>query len=761
MSGDLQFLLVVLLSLGVGGAALIYHLRTRESSSQTKPARSPLRSSTRDRDAIALDDKQDQPTLPESGSGDEVAGEDGDRRSAATEESEDFAIVGGPPARTEPGLRPDGRAEQWDLTVAPPEEQVKLPSAIATPEAADLAPARCSMPATRPFHLATGKPVTPSTPEPGVQSDEARSAEIGEQSEIGDHTSGDEGKGRRDCPVLRATEDSKEASADRSPQSAKTASTAVAEETDRPAEEQTPTGAAGPGEAMGVGGVVAVAAATCISDNEQPPGTAAKDEDDEPGVDPATSAQLPRRNRAGRKNPRKYKGLARAAPQPRDAAPQPGPTGAEERAQRELSLPIEVRLRFDHGGFCSVSLIAKRSADLPEDLMAVEGAGEVNLRAMQDEWYQDVVPDDSSRVLRNGTVWTQEGETGQRTWSLSGRELYVLADRPDISGYVSQPCVDLGRDHVVLCTEPLKSRVEEAIRQTGAQPKAVLDESFGVPPGWIVFRSVVPKEPVPPADEADIFNALRPLPRIEISLERGIRLGYANWLDGHPPSVRVYGDPYHASQVRIDGQEAERLADGTYRASGWDTVGLHSVWCAGTSKSYSIVPFEASWELWDAYAFPVAAGSTLRLAICGPLVRAATTESWGVESLAVPETNPVLLGPEPGQIVMAVRASPLRGAPRIASPAFHPVWALPRDPLHCDKDTTRILCVGGSEAPEPKKQQGSRPNNGTGTDVIRWCQLILDANRKGMTTDPDKKSVQALWLSYKLLARRIWRGLRR
>ncbi len=495
--------------------------------------------------------------------------------------------------------------------------------------------------------------------------------------------SGEEGKAveRLDAPVdeeewvgpqevQSKTEDTCEAAADRAPQTAETGDTAAAEETDRPAEEQTSAEVVGSGDARGAKGVVA-AGATSTPDDEQPYGPAAEDEaDEEPDIDPATVVQPPRKKRARKKKPRKYKGLARAAPEPRDVAVQPGRPGGEEPAQRERSLPIEVRLRFDRGGFCSVSLIAKRSAGLPEDLTAVARGGEVNLRAMQDEWYQDVVPDDFSSVLRNGTVWTQEGANGQCTWSLSGRELYVLADRSDISGYVSQPCLDLGRDHVVLCSESLRNRVEEAIRETGAQQATVLDESFGAPPGWLVFRGVVPHAPVSPTGGADILNALRPLPRIEISLERGIRLGYTNWLDGHPPSIRVYGDPEHASEVRIDGQVADRGPDGSYRTSGWDAVGDHSVWCAGSSRSYSIVPFEASWEAWDAYAFPVAVGGTQGLAVCGPIVRASATEPWRSESLSVPETNPVLLGPEPGQIVMAVRASPLRGAPRMRPQTF-------------------------------------------------------------------------------------------
>ena len=720
MSGGLQMLLVVLLSVAVGATALIYYLRTRGRSSRAQPAPSTQDSTTPERGATVLGDSSEDANAHEAASGDELAGIlevscDGAKPSAAAPEGrEEAAILGELPARTGPGVRAGEETGHRALNGAPHEEHVELPPTTA------------------------------------------------EQAEVVENlcASRDEGEHRQDQPVLGASGDSGEDSGVRSHSSAETAATAVAEERNRPAEEHTCADAAHPDEVVGAGDLVAVAGATSTSDDEQPPGPAAQDKGAEPNERPPTKDQLPRRKRARNWKPRKYKGLARAAPQPRDATPQPGPPAREEPAQRELTLPIEVRLRFVRGGSCSVSLIAKRSVGLSEDLTAVARGAEVNLRAMQDEWYQDIVPDDFSSVLKKGTVWRQERASRQCTWSLSGRELYVLADRPDISGYVSQPSLDLGRDHVVLCTEPLRSRVEEAIRKTGAQPPTVLGESFGAPPGWIVFRSVVPHEPVTPSDDADIFNALRPLPRIEISLERGIRLEYSNWLHGRPPSIRVYGDPQHASEVRIDGQVAERLADGAYRASRWDVIGSHSVWCAGTSRSYSIVPFEASWQLWDAYAFPVAAGRTQRLAVCGPIVRAATTEAWGSESFSVPETNLVLLGPEPGQIVMAVRASPLRGLPRIASPGFRPIWALPRDPLHCDKKTTWILCVAGSEAPGPKKQHGDGPKSGTDADVARWCKLILDANRKGMSTNPDTEAVRALWLSYKRLARRIWRSRR-
>ncbi len=767
MSGGSQIVLVVFCSLAAGVAVLVYYLWTRGRSSQARSVPSAPSSAipvTPDspKPRVDGDEPRSTATPEQSEVGDRHRSES--RGDKCADNPVDSLL---PAANGEDALRSEGNEVSGDELVvtedldkvrsARAEQRVISPSDV---EASGKGVRKKSVPVRAPAADA-GNEGHFAVHRHGEVEGSRASPKQGEILENHD-TSQDDGEPRQESAGLKCEQEREERDADRIRQSSEFAAAALAESTDRQVENQTSPGADDPGPATGGGGVVAAATTTSDSVDERPPGQTAveNEEEGEPCVEGATPDQLPRKKPARRKNPHKYKGLVRGAPQPSDAARQPEYPGGEKPAQRARSLPIEVRLRFGRGDSCSVSLIARRSAGLSEELKAVAGAGEINMRAMQDEWYQDVVPDDISHVLRNGTVWTQEGENRQCTWSLSGREIYVLADRSDISGYVSQSCLDLGRNHVVLCTEQLRSRVEEAIQDTGSQPATVFDESLGIPPGWIVFQNVVPNEPVPPAGDGDIFNALRPLPRIEISLERGIGLGRANWLDGHPPSIRVYGDSEHSQEVRIDGRVAKRMADGTYRASGWDAVGAHSVWCAGTGKSYSIVPFEASWDPWDAYAFQVVDDRPQRLAICGPIVRAATAEPWGTEALSVPETNPVLLGPEAGQIGIAVRTSPLRGAPRIASPCFRPIWVLPHDPLHCDKNTTHILHVAGSELAEPRQQRAGRLSGRAEADVDRWCQLILDANRKGMTTDPDTENVRALWLSYKRLARRIWRSRR-
>ncbi|MBF2759007.1 MAG: hypothetical protein ISN28_01855 [Ectothiorhodospiraceae bacterium AqS1] len=485
------------------------------------------------------------------------------------------------------------------------------------------------------------------------------------------------------------------------------------------------------------------------------------DSDEKPGdpdVDLATISRSPQEKQFDRKKPRKYKGLVRDAPRPRDTTPTLSSPKSEEPVQRKRALSIEVRLKFERDGYCSVSLIPKKSANLPEDLTVSSPAGDITLREMQDDWYQDVFPEDISSVLREGVAWTYDD--GQISWSLSGRFLYVLAEHTDISGYVSQPCLRLGRTHVILCHESLKAQVECAIQQTGAQSNVTLDESLGAPPGWIVFRDVVPKISVSPSGDK-ILNPLRPPSNIEISLERGIGLGYPKWLHGYPPSIRVYGDPEHIDEVLIDFQVATRNSDGTYSALDWNSIGPHKIWCSGKSKSYSILPFDMSWDLWEGCTAPIAPGETRNLTICGPIVQTSSNETDNrAVTIPVPDTNPILIGANPGQIVEATKVSAQYGFPRLASSSFRPIWALPRDALHCDKEVTRIVLVAGADQAEVCKKVDARWEVDNSVDVDSWCRIIRNASRKGMRTEPDTKPVRRLWNSYKGVAKRLRRSRR-
>jgi hypothetical protein len=465
----------------------------------------------------------------------------------------------------------------------------------------------------------------------------------------------------------------------------------------------------------------------------------------------------------------------RRAPQYRAPTGGPSPTrqppsssqtaasNAEIEASGNRVLPIELRLLFERGDYCRVTLLPRRTAGVPEELTLSTPAGPVDLVALQDDWYQDVAPDNIGDLLRSGFVWRDE-ETGQE-WLLSGREIFVVAPGTAHRGLVSCPRLVLGREHAVLCTSPRLPAVEAVLRQSGCEGWTQLDESDGAPAGWLVLRGVVPRDPVPLEDNADILNVLRPLPEIEIALEGGIRLGYASWLDGYPPTITVYGNPDHTRSVLIDGQEAMTSDEACYTAPGWDAVGAHQVWCNSVSRTYSLVRCESTSQTWAAFSFPFP-GSPCggRIAICGPLVRA-LAEPNAVDDAAamrdiiqVPPTNPVLLGPLPGQILVTLPRQDVRGAQCIVAASFAPVWALPAQPLQCDKKASCVRLVGdlvapGNSAGTPQPLASSRA-------IEQWCRVIRDTGRKGLTVEPATLGAAELWNRYKRCARELWRKSR-
>jgi len=453
--------------------------------------------------------------------------------------------------------------------------------------------------------------------------------------------------------------------------------------------------------------------------------------------------------------------------QPPPTATRNGPRpGGDEAAATTRALAIEVRALFDRGGCCRVTLLPKRRAGSPEECAATSiNGGGLELVALEEEWYQDVAPEDLGALLRAGTVWASQ-DTGQE-WTLAGREVFVLAGGTTHRGFVSCPRLTLGREHIVLCASTRLAQVEGALQEAGCTNRSVFREEDGAPSGWVLIgdadsarrpQGLVPTSAVPMEEGSDILNVLRPLPEIEISLEGGVPLGYSSWLAGFPPLIRVLGDAQHLEQVLIDGNEATIGEGGGFRAPGWDAPGTHQVWCSNVSRSYSLHHLEQSWHPWPAYVFPPASGSGDRMAICGPLVRPLAAENVLADATSsfeggnLLQSNPILLGAVPGQVFIATPRRDVRGAQCFACPPFDAVWALPAQPLLCDKLTNRVLLVarpGGGTAPD---------SSATAGPVSQWCRLILDASRKGLSVEPEAGRV--LWTQYKRFARSLWRRIR-
>ena len=177
------------------------------------------------------------------------------------------------------------------------------------------------------------------------------------------------------------------------------------------------------------------------------------------------------------------------------------------------------------------------------------------------------------------------------------------------------------------------------------------------------------------------------------------------------------------------------------RVDGYDLPGsafrlLRGAVC---SRSYSIEEPPDSWEAWPAYQFGQAK-------ICGPLVQLPPEEA-GRPAFTVPMSNPLLIGAEPGQIF---RCSARSVAVWKGFVPFDVVWALPAQPLMCNKKTARILQF--ADKPLMPRRAGTRP--------LAWCIAILDASRKGLRIESGSADSAARWSEYKKTARNIWRAAR-
>src|SRR5260370_31466873 len=129
--------------------------------------------------------------------------------------------------------------------------------------------------------------------------------------------------------------------------------------------------------------------------------------------------------------------------------------------------------------------------------------------------------------------------------------------------------------------------------------------------------------------------------------------------------------------------------------------------------------------------------------ICGPLVCARDASKV---LLSVPMTNPLLIGAEPGQVFRCPSRSVSVWKGYVP---FDPVWALPSQPLICDKKTARIIQLNDARV----VNKGAKPKR-----TPTWCNALLGASRKGLTLQSGSLEAKAPLCQYSRLARNIRRA---
>lgn len=452
----------------------------------------------------------------------------------------------------------------------------------------------------------------------------------------------------------------------------------------------------------------------------------------------------------------------------KSASPSNRPGSAQTEPNNERALPIHVRLLMERGGFCRLTLIPRRTTEMPFELEADAEGKPLTLSQLQEEWFDDVYPEKLGDCLHDGAVWSATLADGQSfRWRLSGREVYVLGHHDSLSGFVSKAKVSLDQSHVVLCTESRLSEVTQVISESGSPATVVLGRELGIPDGWVGLKGVIPRVPVASTEVPDILNVLRADADVEILLEGGIRIARSAWLLGHPPQIRILGQLASGDETAVDGISAQRDAAGYLEVGNIGELGDHYVTCGNISRSYRVVEGLEQWQPWDAYSWPLGADQPV---ICGPLVRPSRCVPAGNRTFLLPITNGLVLGAAPGEIFRCGSRADLAADQCVAFPKFDPVWALPAEILHCDKRSIKVLFLG-----EPHEVDRLRPHDGShqiealedvqarrqkSREIALWCNAIRDAGRKGLLTQPALDGVASLWRQYKKYAKSLRRSTR-
>jgi hypothetical protein len=426
------------------------------------------------------------------------------------------------------------------------------------------------------------------------------------------------------------------------------------------------------------------------------------------------------------------------------AVPRRSAVGQTGRQTPQRILALSVRLLFAKSGYCRIGLLPQRIPDMPGEITLTDRERKFNVAAIQDEWYEDVFPEDLGEILGNGIRWKGEGDSNLLVyWQLSGRDLYVLAGK-DLNGFVQTTRLKIGRKHVLLCRESLVSKVEQILRETRCKDFKTLPGSYGTPRGWTAIRDVIPTTFVKIEAVPEIFSILQPEPELEIDLEGGIHLQQSSWLAGFPPRICVSGALDSVVEVFVDGEKACIQEDDSFGTSGHDAIGDHivSVPLGNVSKTYRICKASDDWEPWGAHNLG-------HVQLCGPLLLTSEADQPTC-AVIVPSKNPVLLGPHPGEITWC---PPVSGPKRAGFATFNPVWALPDDPYGSNKLSTYVLMIEPlTLVPEPRCRQF------TGKKALRvsaWCAAIMNASRKGLRVEPENEDNISLWKEYKRYARTL------
>ena len=429
----------------------------------------------------------------------------------------------------------------------------------------------------------------------------------------------------------------------------------------------------------------------------------------------------------------------------------PGKTQRKKAARsgektQEQVLELRMRAVCDRHGFCRFQIVGRRPAAAPPELEARGGRRTVALSEVADDWYAVMELTDLPVIMERGIrLSASDGEGGEKSWALRGRDLYVLAALQGIFGFVSTARLSIGEEQIVLCRESRAAEVQTILAEAGCDGVQAHGRDGGAPSGWVFFRPVNPSRSVPQVSGDDILNVIRPIPDIEVRLEGGLWLRGSSWIAGYAPKIHVAGELPPGTQVIIDGEAAEEREPRVYATGTSERPGSHAVWCAGRSASYEICEPDVRWQESDAD------GSSRR--VCGAV--AAGADNARSTLVSVPTSNSVLIGANPGEVFRCDRRP---GKLWTGFVPFPVCWALPEDALHCDRSLRRVLLMNPLPPVHLIMRRFAKMT--ASARVWQWCDAIRDSQRKGLALSPADAVSEQLWREYRREARAVWRAAR-
>ena len=203
----------------------------------------------------------------------------------------------------------------------------------------------------------------------------------------------------------------------------------------------------------------------------------------------------------------------------------------------------------------------------------------------------------------------------------------------------------------------------------------------------------------------------------------------------------------------IDGNTAYSDETGKYTVDVWDTPGPHTVFCGGVTQSYELVDATNEWEFFEAFSYAPNGNSERIVTVCGPAILLGAKNEF---MSLIPSENTCLIGAVPGQITLLSADSGVRRDEYLAVTDFHIVWALPPNPLTCNKlsgNVKMISCENVAKHIDARDRKVIQ-------NILRWCHAILNASRRHLSVGPTTEETKQLWQSYKSVAHRYWRQLR-